>query len=175
MAKAIGATTAGSFSRGSSFTTALASRSVVNHDNKALGYRQSRLPSAGEFRYSCQDLRPMHGPMPMVSTLEQEIDALIERTNVSKEELRSVLSLKESRAEREQISGETDTIESQETDGSLSDSDSVAGSGKWSSRRESLASVAVLPPPRARGTDSTFPSAAGCGWSELKQEGAVRV
>ena len=118
----------------------------------------------------------MHGPMPMVSTtLEQEIDALIERTNVSKEELRSVLSLRESRGEREHINGDTDTIDSQETDCSLSDSDSVAGSGKWSSRRESLASVAVLPPPRARGTDSTFPSAAGCGRSEFKQDGAVRV
>ena len=114
--------------------------------------------------------------MPMVSTtLEQEIDALIERTNVSKEELRSVLNRRESRGEREQISGETDTIDPQETDGSLSDSDSVAGSGKWSSRRESLASVAVLPPPRTRGTDSTFPSAAGCDRSEFKQEGAVRV
>ena len=113
--------------------------------------------------------------MPMVSTtLEQEIDALIERTNVSKEELRSVLNRRESRGEREQISGETDTIDPQETDGSLSDSDSIAGSGKWSSRRESNA-ASVLPPPRARGTDSTFPSAAGCGWSELKQEGAVRV
>ena len=102
VAKAIGATTAGSFSRGSSFTTALAMRSAVNHDSKALSHRQSRLPSAGEFHYSCQDL-----PVPTVSTLEQEIDALIERTDVSKEELLSALSLRG--GEREQIGGEANS------------------------------------------------------------------
>ena len=207
VAKAIGATTAGSFARGSSFTTALALRSAVNHDNKALSHRQSRLPSAGEFRYSCQDL-----PVPTVSTLEQEIDALIERTDVSKEDLLSALSLRG--GEREQIGGEANSsatadavevsilcdasgapspqrrasildrrplvyrgapglpppargIRPQESDGSLSDSDSdsVAGSGEWSSRRASAAPV--LPPSRARGTDSTFPSAAGRGGSEV--------
>lgn len=206
VAKAIGATTAGSFSRGSSFTTALALRSAVSHDSKALSHRQSRLPSAGEFRHSCQDL-----PVPTVSTLEQEIDALIERTDVSKEELLSALSLR--RGEREQIGGEANSsatadaievsilcdasgapspqrrasildrplgyrstsvlpppargTEPQESDGSLSDSDSdsVAGSGQWSSRRASAASVP--PPSRARGTDSTFPSAAGRGCSEV--------
>eukprot|EP00964_Phaeocystis_antarctica_P023820 scaffold13328_cov58-Phaeocystis_antarctica.AAC.1 len=149
----------------------------------------------------------------MVPTLEQEIDALIARTNSSKEELRSALSLR--RGEREHIGGEANSsatadaikvsivcdmsgapcpqrrasimdapsgyrgapvlpppawrgIDLQESDGSVSDSDSGAGSGQWSSRRASAAFV--LPPQRARGTDSTFPSAAGCDRS-----GVVRV
>ena len=207
VAKVIGATTAGSFSRGSSFATALALRSAVNHDSKAPSHRQSRLPSAGEFRYSCQDL-----PVPMVSTLEQEIDALIERADVSKEELLSALRMRESRGERDQIGGEANNsttadaikvsivcdtsgapcpqrrasimdrpleyrgapvlpppawwgIDPRESDGSVSDSDSGASSGQWSSRRASAAFV--LPPQRARGTDSTFPSAAGCDRSEV--------
>ena len=202
MAKAIGATTAGSFSRGSSFATALALRSAVNHDSKAPSHRQSRLPSAGEFRYSCQDL-----PVPMVFTLEQEIDALIARTNSSKEELRSALSLR--RGEREHIGGEANSsatanaievsivcdtsgapcprrrasmldrpleyrgtpvlplpawwgIDEQGSDGSVSDSDFGAGSSQWSSVR-----ATAFVPQRARGTDSTFPSAAGCGRSEV--------
>eukprot|EP00964_Phaeocystis_antarctica_P023823 scaffold13329_cov59-Phaeocystis_antarctica.AAC.1 len=149
----------------------------------------------------------------MVFTLEQEIDALIERADVSKEELLSELSrLRESRGDREQIGGEANSsttadaikvsivcdtsgapcprrrasmldrpleyrgapvlpppawweIDPQESDGSVSDSDSGAGSGQWSSRRASAAFV--LPPQRARGTDSTFPSAAGCDRSEV--------
>ena len=48
------------------------------------------------------------------------------------------------------------------SDGSLSD----AGSGIWSSRRAS----SMLPPPGVRGTESTFPAAAGCGSGEFKQE-----
>ena len=150
VAKAIGATTAGSFSRGSSFATALALRSAVSHDSKAPSHRQSRLPSAGEFRYSCQDL-------PVVSTLEQEIDAPCPRRRASM--LDRPL---EYRGTPVLPPPAWWGIDEQGSDGPVSDSDFGAGSSQWSSVR-----ATAFVPQRARGTDSTFPSAAGCDRSEV--------
>ena len=95
VAKAIGATSAGSFSRGSSFTTALALRTAVNwRDSVALRHRQSRLPSARSARELICFL-PQSLPRPLAGTLEQRIDALITRhsesTHVSTEELRQAV------------------------------------------------------------------------------------
>ena len=97
VAKAIGATSAGSFSRGSSFTTALALRTAVNwRDSVVLRHRQSRLPSTRSESLRSESLLPesLPGP-PLAGTLEQRIDALItrhsERTHVSTEELRQAV------------------------------------------------------------------------------------
>ena len=192
VAKAIGATIAGSFSRGSSFTTALALRTAVNRrDSVALRHRQSRLPSARSARELICFLPPSL-PRPLAGTLEQRIDALITRhsesTHVSTEELRQAVM----GSERELIGGGagssamTDGIRisiscdmgdapspqrhisrgtgSRESDGSDSDA-SDTGSDIWGSGRTSV----LLAPP-ARGTGSTFPSAAEYGRSGLVQE-----